>query len=811
MVFSLKGAKLALAVWSAGMAILIGSGASAAETLSWGGVSELDTPAPGDDGTDTPSKKVSLALTVSGGVSLGAYQAGYLYYLAEVAKENPDLLEFNLITGASAGLINAVLTLMALGDRQNSGDDPSASLLYKTWIEMTHEELLDVEDAPPGALSSRKVLERLADRIEARWEDGLAMDLDMVLGASTTRLKNRKVTVSDGFHASTLEEKFIFRVQGRGAGSAPRVTNFVDQYNGLERPLLPFGEPDRRVDGHNANFSIIRQILFASSAIPIVFQPQRIDYCMTSPEFETPDRGYPLVDCDTPQFSDLFVDGGIVDRQPLRLAHRIAESGLVATDEGVAWRDRPSTDGKLPDNVFFLYVDPRSPTYPTQAEDESEEWLSQTGRLFRSAGQLFKGVFRSAQSKELYTLVDEHPEIRKRIQLASHDFPAMGGLMASFFGFFDRELRRFDFFLGMRDAHHFVNTGVRERLMEIYGEPAPPPLLPDPPASRGIFGPWRPYFCLLSALDGEPGLEKACQSKSLTDFRILTQVTLDRLYDICRREPFDPDTDNEHCRAAMAGGAPPKVWQVYEGEEDEDEWQRRYDEDENAFEHTMRLLAHYRFRFADLGLDRDDADLGFMRIRAELLKYVDKYAEKLRYGDALALRILGKPAINLFSYAPPEGIIYFVAGTGAELAASVTFGRFRLFRFNLALQTQGFNLFLTSQRNAFGLTPLFGMEFEPLPLSTPLLQSRLGIRVGYQFSTEDKFLTGHCNSNKMEKDPIRCSAPVAQAFLALVFFERIRLQLGFEWFPKWLPPMRDFDKNLFNGIVEVGWQWISPF
>ena len=801
--------RLLLALFAAVSMVALDTGRLCAEPLN-----RAETLSP-DGATDAPPgdekpKKVSLSVTVAGGVSLGAYQAGYLYYLTEVVRENPQLFEFKMLTGASAGLINAVLTLMAVGNPEITRDEPTSSLFYRVWNEMELDALLDVDDAPPGALSSRKVLRRLVDEIETEWKAGLTTDLDMVLGASTTRLENRTVPVSKGFHAKTLEEKFVFRVQGRGKGTPPNVSNFVNPYEGLARPLLPFAPPEKQKDGHNVNFSIVRQILFASSAIPIVFLPQKIDYCMTTPELARPDAEYTLASCEKPQYSDLFADGGIVDRQPLRLAHRIARSGLIEAENGVGWRALPEDEGTLPDNVFFLYIDPRTSTFPEPVRDDTDELLEQTGRLFRSAGQLFKGVFRSAQSKELYTLVDEYPDIRKKIQLATHDFPTAGGLMANFFGFFDREIRRFDFFLGMRDAHHFVVTAVKERLVHLFGVTAPTPMLPDPGGVSKVDPGWQPYFCLLSSLDGETRYEEACHDKSLTDFRILTQVSLDRLYDLCRRFPFDPGMENEHCQSAMAGGEPPKVWGVANNETS-DQWQRRYDDDENAFEHTMRLLELYRFRFRDLGLERDDAALGFSRIRAKLLYYVDRYADKLRYGDALALRILGKPAINLFSYAPPEGIFYLVMGTGIELASSVTFRRSRWFRFNFALQMQGFNLFLTSEPNAFGLTPLVGMEFEPLPLSSPLLQSRIGLRVGYQFSTRDKFLAGTCNTDRMAQDPLQCSAPLAQAFLALVFFERIRLQIGFEWFPKWLPPMSAFDKHLFNGIVEVGWQWISPF
>lgn len=766
-------------------------------------------------GVEGASRKISLAITISGGVSLGAYQAGYLYYLTETAKRNPTLFDFRLVTGASAGMINAMLTLLSMGREDGAVLDPTESLFYKIWTEMRYRELLDIENAPPGALSSKRLLNQLADVIESEWNKGLKADFDMVFGASATRFEGRNVEISDSLHVKTLEEKFAFRVRGRGRGIRSAVTNYVDTHFGLQQALLPFAPPDGLSLKRSSDFSVIRQIMFASSAIPVVFQPQEVAYCLTQPGGVGDKKRREDTSCRDPDREDYFVDGGIVDRKPLRLAHRIARSGLVLSDRGFPeWRDEPDMErGTLPENVFFLYVDPRTPSYPTPVADDADEFFAESAKVFKTAGQFFKGIFRSVQSKELYTLVEEHPEIRQRIQLATHNFPTMGGQMANFFGFFDRKIRKFDFYLGMLDARRFLETVVTDRMRKLFQDDAILIALPETQfemrSSADTDTGWRPYFCLRSAVDGQKRYDAACRTSSLYDFRILAQATLDRLYDLCRNAEGDAGKDNPHCQAAAAGKTPPHVWGVRSAPKDA--WKRPDDDSENSFEYTMRLLEMYDFHFKDLGLERGDADLAMSRIREELLSYVDRFAKKLRYGEAMAVRILGKPAINFFAYAPPAGIVYLVAGTGAELAFSATLGKSNWLRFNFALEFEGFNLFLTNKPNAFALTPAIGLELELYPLSSPLLQTRLGARIGYQFSTEDQFLTGTCDASWFQNDPIRCSAPVTQFFVAFVLYERIRLQLGVEWYPKWLPPMNTFDEHLFSGMVEVGWQWISPF
>lgn len=759
--------------------------------------------------------RISLAMTVSGGVSLGAYQAGYLYYLTQTAKLNPSLFDFRLITGASAGMINAMLTVIAMGQKDDAAFDPTESLFYKVWNEMRYDELLDVQKAPSGALSSRRVLNRLADLIETEWNKGLDENLDMVLGASATRLEGRDVKISESLFVQALEEKFSFRVRGRGKNKAPWVTNYVDRHFGLKKPLLPFSPPETPPAEGRSDFSIIRQIMFASSAIPLVFKPQEIDYCLTKPSSEENKEAFEDTPCFVPSRKDFFIDGGIVDKQPLRFAHRIARSGLMEIEPGrTVWRDEPDLEkGILPDNVFFLYVDPRTPSFPPPPSDDEDEIFAETAKMFKPAGQFLKGLFRSVQSKELYTLIEEHPEIRKRIQLAAHNFPTMSGQMANFFGFFDREIRKFDFFLGMLDARQFVKTSITKRMRQLFEDSSIDVVLPEDrfifPAKKNIDSGWRPYFCLRAAVDGEKRFDAACQSDKLKDFKILAQATLDRLYDTCRRAKGESGMSNPHCRAAAEGKSPPLVRGVKKVPKNA--WKRADDGSENQIEHTLRLLDLYGFRFRDLGLDRGDADLAVSRIREELLTYVDVFAKKLRYAEAVAVRILGKPAINFFAYSPPAGIVYLIAGTGAELALSATMGKFKWLRFNFALEFDGLNLFLTNKPNAFALTAAVGMEFEIFPAGSPLLQIRLGERIGYQFSTEDKFLTGACDSDWLKNDPIRCSAPTAQFFLAFTFYERIRLQIGLEWYPKWLPPMNEFDEHLFSGMLKFGWQWISPF
>jgi predicted acylesterase/phospholipase RssA len=773
-------------------------------------------PAPSEQPAEVEQAKlpIPLAVTVSGGVSLGSYQAGYLYYLTETVKANRELFEVKMLTGASAGLINGLIALIEMGSAAE--DDPRETLFYSMWTEFTWDQLLDVGEAPQFALSSRKILHQLGERAEKRWRDGLAEDIDVVLGATATRMKSVQTELSEGLTIPRQEEKFVFRVTGRGPGREPLVTNYADPTHVLEQPVLPFRDPDEQRSGADRkNFDLLLDILFASSSLPLVFEPQRVEFCTTKAGGVAPDEAAEQLACEQVEHVGRFADGAVFDKWPLRLAYRTARAGLIDDGRGgLTWREIPDLDRvQTPDErLFFLYIDPEDSAYPPlppPTETRPRDGDDEVG-LFQQLGLFFGGYIISTQAKELYTLIEEHPDVRDRIKLAAHELPSASGLLANFFGFFDRKFRVYDFYQGMRDARIFVESQLQSRARALSGDDSIEVVLPEPASMSADDDSWKPYFCLRAQLDGEQQYSDACRGDDLQDFRILLQVSLDRLYDHCRRLSSEEPISHRLCREARDGGLPPRVAGV-NGTEHEDNLVKQ--DTETEFAYVMRLLESYEFHFEDLGLDRDEARRAMSMIREDLLHLADEFGKKLPWGERQTVRVLGKPAVNFFKYAAPRAIIYFTAGKGAELGASLT-GRWipsRWFRLNTGLQMQGLVQLVSELENVFTLTPLAGFELEIPALNGPMIQLRGGLRIGYQLSTTDGFHSRECDGERFAGDSVRCSAPVFQGFLAISFYERIRVQLGLEWFPEWLPPMDQTGQHVWNGLIEVGWQWISPF
>jgi hypothetical protein len=108
---------------------------------------------------------------VSGGVSLGSYQAGFLHYYTQYllthgryvrqffTSENGSSLDlvggFKLATGASAGSINAFLAAVA-GCRKPVAD-PEKSLFFQAWIPVGMERLADSDEVKGGRHPSRVI------------------------------------------------------------------------------------------------------------------------------------------------------------------------------------------------------------------------------------------------------------------------------------------------------------------------------------------------------------------------------------------------------------------------------------------------------------------------------------------------------------------------------------------------------------------------------------------------------------------------------------------------------------------------------
>jgi predicted acylesterase/phospholipase RssA len=736
-----------------------------------------DTLAP--DPSPTPPL---LGLTVSGGVSLGAFEAGYLYYLFETLKLNPGLAEPRIFTGASAGGANALFSLLS----SCSGPEPSPekSLFYRTWIPVGLKQLFSEEDVTARALFTQAPLREALNRIGETWDLGLDAKCDTLIGLSTTRVTAAKVElIKDRVTLARTEAKFVVRIRGRGPGKPPIISNFVGERELMQRPLLP------EEDDGNISFASLRQVLLASAAFPLAFEPVPVAHCTAQPV-----EGGTKCTASRAEIT-LFVDGGVFDNQPLRLGVQLAQQGLIG--EGAARRiaDVPTASGqKLREDILFVYVDPAIEVLPTVDASEGPADDATVSYLL----YLFEQLVDSSRSKELQVLLEDDPDVTKQITATHTYFMPLSDALGSFFGFFEKDFRIHDFYLGMHSAHRWfseVMTSWRPNINPVYPEEKYAGLDPQ------LIKSWAPYRCMRAAFDGTEPIQ-SCKNVPQS-LRAGIQTSLDRIYARCSQLAQTmhaegktvPATAHNHCRRAFLGDSPPLLPGMTNRH-------FKLRENESAMDYELRRLVRHGFEFRDMNIPSERASEAKRYIAQRIGSMVRALGTHQKSGLYRAVLPVGARLLSQsMAYVPPYAAWHLMMGRGLEWGYSGALWdntRFKWLRGALSLELDGLlTLVSEGSGNALKLTPMLGFEVELTRFSNWQYQTRLGLRGGFGFSTRDRFLARFCN------DGVLCSRARGEAYVAFVLYQLLRLQLGFAVYP----PMHIGGRN----GTHLGWDYsIQP-
>ena len=746
--------------WALAVAVLCGRPAAARAVHT---ATVAATPPTGD-----------VAFVISGGVSLGVYQAGFLYLTTEISKRQGKF-RIPLVTGASAGSANALIT--AMNSCMPPNDFPSADLGWQTWMPVGYQQLFVEREVTQLAAFTRAPLAEAMDKIYQQWKRGLPEDCDVVLGVTTTRVRAYSLEVHPSLKVPRQEEKFRFRIRGRGYGKPPRLENYIDPKGHFEQVIVPF-EPDAEEAASRRNFNRMRDVLFASGAFPAAFEPQVVVNCMNRPYSDA-------VECRGRPRADLFVDGGVFDNNPLRLASQLADEGLRERPDGRAvWRDlRDEEDSRPRKSLGYVYLDPTTTAYPSFATDQP---MARDPTILSFAQNVVGEWVTSARAKELFEAAQERADLGARMRLTESHFPMASNHIYAFLGFFERAFRFFDYHLGMYDA--YVAAGRPNDVL---------PFSVDDAVQR-IPESWRPFACMVGAFERDRApLRAACALPGLESFQTLVQISLDRMYDHCRRFEL-AERYRAHVRCADAADGAPPIRIVPKPDID-----LRRSSDEDQFDYFMRLLAAYRFHFKDLGLSREDAEYGKVKVRRKLLKMLNHLANAQGESDERLLLLTGgRTLVNTITYEPPRDWLYAEIGSVVEVGTSfLPFDWLESWaRAHAAIQLKGLSTLLTPDKNKFGLVVAIGPEFEPLFITTSYLQPMIGARAAYQLTTRDTFGFRECTNDRAMGDLRLCSQFILQGYLAVAILERVRLQLTGEIYPI----QRDFDDRNFDVQIAFG-------
>lgn len=398
------------------------------------------------------AEHVPVILTLSGGVSLGSYEAGVNWGLVEVFKQsandslrkawNIPWYHLSAAAGASAGNINGFLAAIEWC-RTTKATPPDSSLFWKIWTRTGFDQLFPLERYDQRdttrALFSRRYFRRvLFDTIAAAMH-GLPASgpggCAIPIGVTITRVAPDTIPISSGIHALTQRYAATVTLVRRGDSLLFLAPPTELRDNGKLGALILLPDCRDVVSAHRV-FPLIE----ASSAFPGAFAPVQLQY-----------QERPHADCAGESHdSSLFSDGGLFDNNPIDLA-----AGLY--DESV-WKHPEHADS----SAIMIFIDPDAPrgrlAAIARARADSNPPPATGG--IAALLDLFAGAVPAARQYEAQSfarLLARAPNVfaRANIKITSRRFALVGEQLGNFAAFLGKPFREYDFYVGVYDALAF--------------------------------------------------------------------------------------------------------------------------------------------------------------------------------------------------------------------------------------------------------------------------------------------------------------------------------------------------------------------
>lgn len=418
---------------------------------------QSEVPASPDDAGAPRADTVSALLTISGGISLGSYQAGVNWGLVEVMKltsrdavraANWGLPHYELkaMAGASAGNINGFLTAIEWC-RTRDPIAPEHSLFWKIWVRTGFDQLFALErydqtDAPSEALLSRRYFDVvLFDTIRTSMSvlpaAGSPPNCRVPVGVTVTRIRPQPISVSNELVAETQRYASVVVVSREPSDNLQFLPpSEIASTRKLGALLFLPPRPDGTI-GIDTVFSVVQ----ASSAFPGAFAPVRLEYVDTTAAGCSRQPNRPCTR------RALFSDGGVFDNNPIDLA-----AGLY---NEFFWRN----DAEADTNAIMIFIDPDALRGRLSETRQVEVQPPATGGI-AALVDLFTGAIPAARQYELQSfgrLLERAPEVfdQRNIKVTRRAFPIVGEQLGAFAAFLGKPFREYDFYVGIYDALSF--------------------------------------------------------------------------------------------------------------------------------------------------------------------------------------------------------------------------------------------------------------------------------------------------------------------------------------------------------------------
>jgi len=372
-------------------------------------------------------EKVDVSLVISGGVSLGAYEAGYnwalIRMLNKVKAESPLVdPELRSIAGASAGSLNSLFSAMYWCQKdsiplKNTVDD---NLFYETWVNVGIEDLVIKGHDPDNksTLFTTRGYEKKGEKIIEHLKQPIfKKNCEVPLGVAVTKVTPIVETVSG---IKMKNQNFSVPLTFKEKNGQGIVENKV---------LPPSTDFYISIPGIEKDSNKVIKLLLASAAFPGAFPQVKLDYRYKGKNY-----------------SHYFIDGGLYNNVPLDLA--------------IALNNKSS---------IFFFMDPSNMRKETIEEDEDKEEEMPVGFFTTNLMPVFSS-FGIMQSMKLYDAINKNfrGDTDKKLVLSSRYHPLTGKYFRHFGAFLDQNFRVYDYYVGVYDAIYHLAAGFKRNFPQRY-------------------------------------------------------------------------------------------------------------------------------------------------------------------------------------------------------------------------------------------------------------------------------------------------------------------------------------------------------
>jgi len=364
--------------------------------------------------------QLNSSMVISGGVSLGAYEAGYNWAMINLMKQlskNSSKVSVNLksIAGASAGSINSLISAVYwCQDNDNVYNSASKNLFYDTWVDIDYEDLIIKKQHPTNqsTLFKRDSLEIKANNIIKHMQKNIyKKGCNLPLGVAVTKV-NPITEVYNGITIKNQSFGILLDVYEKNGHLNIKNSNVKTDLYTLKIPKI-----DKNID-------YIKKVLFASSAFPGAFKQVELEYSYKSKVSK-----------------DFFIDGGTYNNVPLDLAIALSKNSKL---------------------FFFIDPDNIRDRACTQSSKSLINHKTVNEKIKDNSGFIGSNLLPLLESSEIMRAMKLYETIRnnfilnnkdgKKLILSSRHHPITGYFLWHFGAFLDRNFREYDYYVGVYDA-----------------------------------------------------------------------------------------------------------------------------------------------------------------------------------------------------------------------------------------------------------------------------------------------------------------------------------------------------------------------